>query len=620
MSVHRVPLPSPLPLGLRAPVQGRADAVPPAQMTAVRMLADGVIAPHAFLHGLTGRGSASGLMADAGGADQGALYQALSRYTGIGIADFGQTAPDLRLIDRLGALTCLRLGVLPWQVAGGITVIAAPTPEIFAKHRAALTETFGPVALALAAPRQIEAALLTARGPALARASERTVPLEESCRMWTPATSARLTLLCLGVATLAALWPELVLGLLLGWAVLTLAVTMALKLAALWLALRPARADGPAPIIARLPTVSVIVALYREADIAARLVRRLGKLDYPRHLLDIVLAVEAEDHLTRAALDAAELPPWMRIVVAPEGRVKTKPRALNFALGLCRGSIVGVYDAEDAPDPDQINRVVERFHRRGPQVACVQGMLDFYNPHTNWLSRCFTIEYASWFRVILPGLERLGFPIPLGGTTLFFRRDVLEKLGGWDAWNVTEDADLGVRLARHGYRTEILDTTTYEEANCRALPWVKQRSRWNKGYMMTYITHMRRPAHLWRELGWWQFVGFQVLFLGSISQVLLVPLMWSLWIMSLGLWHPLQADIPPTMLMAMTALFVACEVLGIVIGVVGLRRSGHRLSPLWVPTLHVYHPLAALSSFKALWEMMHRPFYWDKTSHGHFDQ
>lgn len=157
-----------------------------------------------------------------------------------------------------------------------------------------------------------------------------------------------------------------------------------------------------------------MVALYREADIAPRLVRRLGLLDYPRDLLDILLVVEEEDHLTRNALALADLPGWMRIIVVPGGRLKTKPRALNHALGACRGAIVGVYDAEDAPAPDQLRRVVARFQQRGPQVACLQGVLDFYNPRTNWLSRCFTMEYAAWFRLLLPGLERIGFPIPLG--------------------------------------------------------------------------------------------------------------------------------------------------------------------------------------------------------------
>ena len=221
--------------------------------------------------------------------------------------------------------------------------------------------------------------------------------------------------------------------------------------------------------------------------------------------------------------------------------------------------------------------------------------------------------------MILPGLQRLGLPLPLGGTTLFFRREALLALGGWDAHNVTEDADLGMRLARRGYRTELIQTTTFEEANCRTLPWIKQRSRWVKGYMMTYATHMRAPLVTLRDMGAWQFAGFQVLFLGSLIPTLLAPLLWSFWLISLGLPHPVAPWFPATLLQAGFALFVAGEVLNIAIGLVGLRRSGQKLSGFWVPTLSLYHPLAALASYKAAWEMMRSPFYWDKTSHGLFD-
>ena len=172
----------------------------------------------------------------------------------------------------------------------------------------------------------------------------------------------------------------------------------------------------------------------------------------------------------------------------PADALKTKPRAMNYALPFCRGDIVGVYDAEDRPDPGQIRAVVQHLQAAPPEVACVQGYLDFYNSADNWLSRCFTLEYAIWFRVVLLGVQRLGLPIPLGGTSVFFRRGVLEQIGAWDAHNVTEDADLGMRLARFGYRCEMIASTTWEEANCRVGPWIRQRSRWLKGYALTWAT------------------------------------------------------------------------------------------------------------------------------------
>ena len=605
----------------------RADATAAARgddrTLSILLLDQGLVPGHAMVQALNLQAEQGGRLVDIllsqGAVSPAVLYAALSRRAGAELADLVALPPDSRLIDRLGAATCLSDGLLPWRRQGGATVIATAYPQDFGRHRAGLTARFGPVVMALAPPAALETALLAARGRQLARAAESRVAEPLSCRRFQSTTAPWLGGAGLVLAAIAVAFPSGFLAALTVWTVVTLALTMLVKGAALALTLRHPPRREPPLAIAHLPVVSVMVALYKESDIAARLVRRLGRLDYPHDRLDIVLVVEEGDRMTRAALANADLPPWMRIVVAPEGSVKTKPRALNHALDQCRGSIIGVYDAEDAPEPDQLRRVVDHFYRRGPEVACLQGILDYYNPRTNWLARCFTIEYASWFRVILPGMQRLGMPLPLGGTTLFFRREALVALGGWDAHNVTEDADLGMRLARRGFRTEIIQTTTYEEANCRTLPWIKQRSRWVKGYMMTYATHMRAPLVTLREMGAWQFAGFQVLFLGALTQTLTVPLLWSFWLMTLGLAHPVAPYFPPPVLMAGFALFVACEVLNIAIGLTGLRRSGQKISAFWIPTLSLYHPLAALSGYKAAWEMMRSPFYWDKTSHGLFD-
>jgi cellulose synthase/poly-beta-1,6-N-acetylglucosamine synthase-like glycosyltransferase len=483
-----------------------------------------------------------------------------------------------------------------------------------------LEARLGPVCAALAPARSVAAAIHAWHGPRLARAAENRVPAAESCRNWPRLHRSPRALAILTLALALTLAAPLAMSLaVLGFAVLSLALIVALKFAAMIAALRPP-APGPAPATDTIdPTVSIIVALYREGDIAGRLVRRLARLDYPEELLDVILAVEAGDSTTLDALTRAELPPWMRIIVVPAGEVKTKPRALNHALDHARGAIIGVYDAEDAPEPDQIRKVVAQFQRCGPDVACLQGVLDYYNPRTNWLSRCFTIEYAGWFRLILPGIARLGLVVPLGGTTLFFRRAALEQLGGWDAHNVTEDADLGIRLVRHGYRTQLVDTVTGEEANCRAIPWVKQRSRWIKGYMMTWAVHMRDPRLLWRQLGPRAFLGFQVMFLGTIAQFLLAPLLWSFMLVPFGFNHPLLAVLPAGAVWTMAGIFTLSELANLTIGIAGNRRTRHGLSPWWVPTLKLYYPLASIAAYKALLELVTRPFYWDKTPHGLFD-
>jgi glycosyltransferase XagB len=592
---------------------------------AASLLRAGVIAPDEMLTALSQRSRENGRLPDVlrarGLVVERDLLGVDARNFGIRLVDLCQTVPDPRLIDAVGVSDCLRHGLVPWLKVGDVTIVATSRPEDFRRLRPMLEGRLGPVAAGLASARSVAAAIHARRGDRLARAAENRVAPAESCRNWPKLHDSPRALSVLALSLAALVFAPLVTGLaVFAFAILTLILCAALKLAAAVAALRRPEAMALPPTDSIPPVVSIIVALYREGDIAPRLIRRLARLDYPVELLDVILAVETDDHVTLDALTRAELPPWMRVVIVPEGQVKTKPRALNHALDYARGAIVGVYDAEDAPEPAQLRKVVARFQRSGPEVACLQGMLDYYNPHTNWLSRCFTIEYAGWFRLILPGLARLGLVVPLGGTTLFFRRDVLEQLGAWDAHNVTEDADLGVRLARHGYRTELVETVTDEEANCRALPWIKQRSRWIKGYIMTWAVHMRAPRLLWRQLGPRGFFGFQVLFLGTIAQFLLAPLLWSFLILIFGFDHPLQAALPAPMIWAIAAVLIMSELTDILIGIIGLGRTRHKLSPLWVLTLKAYYPLASIAAYKGLIELATRPFFWDKTTHGIFDQ
>ncbi len=366
-----------------------------------------------------------------------------------------------------------------------------------------------------------------------------------------------------------------------------------------------------------LPRVSVLVPLLKENEIAGKLVQRLTRLTYPKSLLEVVLVLEAEDTITRETIARTDLPQWISVIEVPSANgLTTKPRALNYALDFCRGSIIGVWDAEDAPEPDQIEKVVTRFHHAPPDVACLQGILDYYNSKTNWISRCFTIEYATWWRVILPGVARLGLVIPLGGTTLFFRRSILEKLSGWDAHNVTEDADLGIRLARHGYTTELIPTVTFEEANCRAWPWMKQRSRWLKGFLITWLVHMRSPGKLMRDLGFMRFWGVQTLLLATFVQFTCAPLMWSFWITLAGYQHPVALTLGASVAQTMATVFLISEIINLSISMLAVSNGRHRHLLLYVLTLPFYFPMAAISAYKALKELVEEPFYWDKTEHG----
>ncbi len=549
------------------------------------------------------------------------LTAAQARARGLDLIDPIALPPDRQLIDRFGGIDCLRLGLLPWRRQGGATVILTARCGLVSRHMDRLVATFGPVRMAWADEARCQSALLTVVGPALAARAETRVAAADSCRNWNPrrilAWSAALAAALLLMTLIA---PAALLLVLLAGTAGVLALNTVMKMAAAIIVLRT-RPRPPAPgHIApdRLPIVSLLVPLYHEREVAAHLLTRLARLDYPRDRLDICLILEDDDTTTRATIAATTLPDWCQVIVVPRGSLRTKPRALNHALEFARGSILGIYDAEDAPAPDQLQKVVAHFATAAPDVACLQGALDYYNSTSNWLARCFTLEYASWFRVVLPGLLRMGFAIPLGGTTLFLRRDAIVEVGGWDAHNVTEDADLGIRLARHGYRTELIETVTEEEANARLWPWIKQRSRWLKGYGVTWAVHMRDPVRLWGDLGAWRFFGVQMLFLGTLSQFVLAPLLWSFWLIAVGLPHPLTSLVPHGWLLGLGALFLLSEIVGIAVAVLGARCAGKPRLALWAPTLQFYFPLATIAAYKGLSEIITRPFFWDKTLHGVF--
>ncbi len=528
-----------------------------------------------------------------------------------GLADSAGRPPDARLIDRMPPGVLLASDAVPWRRIGGGVVFAGTRPEALPALAAAWEASGGGAAMgarfALAAPQDVARALRRV-APRQAEAASMRTPAAQSCRWlgargWGAGAAAALG----AFAAALALAPMAVLAAASVVAALFVLAGTVLRAAALfssgW------RRPPWAPVPDALPTISVMVPLYREAAIAERLLVRLGRVDYPRGLLDLRLVTEAEDTTTRDALAAASLPPWVTVVPVPDGPIRTKPRALNYALDGCRGQIVGVWDAEDAPAPDQLLRVAAEFAAAPPDVACLQGRLAFATRGHGWLARCFALEYAGWFRIVLPGLEALGLPIPLGGTTLFLRRGPLEAVGGWDAHNVTEDADLGIRLARHGYRTALIDTVTVEEPNTRPLAWIRQRSRWLKGYAITWMVHTRQPLRLIRDLGPWGAAGVQVILLGTLLQFALAPALWLYW---LGL--PAGAG-ASALAWTLAGLLLLSEAVNWTVAVLGARRAGIMRHAVLVPTMLLYFPLATFAAWKALIEIAVAPFYWDKTAH-----
>jgi cellulose synthase/poly-beta-1,6-N-acetylglucosamine synthase-like glycosyltransferase len=550
------------------------------------------------------------------------LVRALGAQARLPVVDLREAPPDPALLAGLDPHLCLGIEAIPWRRIGSTLIIAIGRPEAEAIAEERLARDGTRCAFVLADADAIRAAIAARFADRLRREAARRCPGRYSCRELGGSRARRRAILLM--AALAAglhAAPALLLAAALAWLLVMNAMTTGLRLVALVARLRMGRPD-PAPAVPRiadarrLPTISLLVPLKGEATIAARLVAALEALDYPRPLLDVKIILEEDDLATRLALEAAGLPEGFEILTVPrDPALQTKPRALNYALPFCRGSIVGVYDAEDRPEPGQLRAVAEAFARAPREVACVQGYLDFYNDRDNWLARCFTIEYAIWFRILLHGIQRLGLPIPLGGTTLFFRRRALEAIGGWDAHNVTEDADLGMRLARFGYRCEMIASVTLEEANCRPWRWIGQRSRWLKGYAMTWLTHMRSPRRLLRDLGWRGFLGFQVLFLGGMTSYLAIPLFWVLFL-SAGLGTSLRAAVPDALFWGFVLTTIIGQAAMLAIAAMALRDAGRLAMLPWLAMLPFYWPLGAVAAYRALLEIVTRPFHWTKTEHG----
>ena len=324
------------------------------------------------------------------------------------------------------------------------------------------------------------------------------------------------------------------------------------------------------------------------------------------------------DSDTLARAKALSLPANFEFVVVPDANPRTKPKALNYALQFARGEYVVVYDAEDRPEPGQLHKALMAFQAGPANLACVQARLTVYNAAENWLTKQFTIEYAALFSGLLPTLQRLGLPIPLGGTSNHFRTSALKWLGAWDAFNVTEDADLGMRLYRHGYICRMLNSETREEAPCHLKAWMYQRTRWMKGWMQTYFVHMRHPFRLWRELGTGRFLGFQVMVGGVIFSALAHPVFYVLVAIELSSDTPylLPANLIGVHVWLLALFNIAVGFLAsMVLSLIAMRQNSVRFV-FHILMMPAYWLLMSAASYRALLQLLTRPFHWEKTAHG----
>jgi cellulose synthase/poly-beta-1,6-N-acetylglucosamine synthase-like glycosyltransferase len=364
-----------------------------------------------------------------------------------------------------------------------------------------------------------------------------------------------------------------------------------------------------------LPFYTVLVPVYEETAVMAQLVRCLGEMTYPQDRLEILFLIEEHDVATKAAALAAGLAPHMRVIDLPPGPPQTKPRSCNLGLLLARGDLVVIFDAEDRPDPDQLLKSAAAFAASPDgKLACVQARLFFYNANRNLLTRQFALEYTLRYGMILPGLARLGLPIPLGGTSNHFNTAILRTAGGWDAWNVTEDADLGMRFRALGYRVDMIDSVTWEEATSTPQAWVRQRTRWLKGFMVTVLVHTRHP---WQSLRRFRPSGMVTL-LGIVGGTPVTflgqPVAFALLAVNLlGIhWSPLDQgahnELTSVLLLAATVLMMGVTVAAAIQRKMSFSHLACLLPGYWL--------LYWVAAWRALFQLVRSPFVWEKTPHG----
>jgi len=368
----------------------------------------------------------------------------------------------------------------------------------------------------------------------------------------------------------------------------------------------------------RLPVYTVAVPIFGEEAVLGQLVGALAAIDYPAAKLDIRILVEEIDWGLRRALAARELPPFMQVMIVPRGVPQTKPRALNLALAEAQGELFTIFDAEDVPNPRQLRLAAARFLRSDADLVCLQAHLVIDNTEDGWLAGCFALEYAGLFDVLNPGLLQSGLPIMLGGTSNHFRTQALRRVGGWDPWNVTEDADIGFRLVRAGGYMADLPCSTLEEAPTTVRGWLKQRTRWHKGFLQTLISHLQQPHRLLSEAGLPGTLTFLVLGLGTLLGTFFYPLFVTATGVAILDGSLLSPGSPLELLFSASALALAgCGICVVfLVPALGAWRRGAPELWRWLPLLPVYHLLASLAAWLALYEYLVDRFAWNKTAHG----
>jgi cellulose synthase/poly-beta-1,6-N-acetylglucosamine synthase-like glycosyltransferase len=551
------------------------------------------------------------------------VAQVLAEQVGVPFVTLAGREPRRELFVGLDPEEALRCRLVPFERTdeGALRVATSEVPDEALRARA--TALFGaPVELVLTTEWDLVQFVLAAGAEHLGKRAayglaEQDMDLS-ALRVLTRPQAVVAALTLAAIIGFGALAPHQLLEVAIVGMSLLLAVVVLFRVA---VALRGAGEPWVQPSTlledADLPTYTILVPLYREAGVVTDLIASLAKLDYPPEKLEALVLVEEDDAETRDALYRARPPSWITIVTVPQEGPSTKPKALNVGLALATGELLVIYDAEDRPEADQLRVAASIFAEADPSLVCVQAALNYHNAHHNLLTRLFALEYSLWFDYVLPGLEALGLPIPLGGTSNHFRTRELRALGGWDPYNVTEDADLGIRAAVRGARIATITSTTWEEATARTGAFIRQRTRWIKGYVQTALVHARHPIRLVRAVGLLQAVAFVLLIAGTPAAFLVVAPLDTLFVATLALPAHALAEVVPSWALAVGFVdLVVGNGLVVYLSIVAVFRR-RQWSLVWAALLTpAYWVLHSLAAYRALVQLVTRPHYWDKTEHG----
>lgn len=381
-----------------------------------------------------------------------------------------------------------------------------------------------------------------------------------------------------------------------------------------------------------LPSISILIPAYREELVLGNCISRIFESDYPTELLDVIILTERDDQGTMAiAHELSKKYGIKHVQVEESTEPKGKPRALNFGLRHVRGDIVGVIDAEDII-AKELFREVALMMSSG--YDAVQGVLDMVNDRDGYMNMHLRAEYRYWYHTYLPALQYSNFPIPLGGTTNFFRRSVLKDLEGWDPYNVTEDFELGLRLYnerkrvgniydmlkdrraqsifRNNYKFSLLESVTQEESPTTMSGWLRQRTRWQRGKIQTFRKIAKKPPQAATS----KLHSIMMSLIPHLGPINLTGIAYSLYIFFSGISIPVYLYYIFGFNMSMIAFYCVANAYSY-FNVVGRTRNRRFLGAIFIGiTTLVYWVMQWMADVRAIkHEYIGSKVFWEKTDH-----